>query len=132
MKKKHALTLILMVLVPIIFFTLRDLGLFKLEDVKKERRCRNEESAMEKSLHGEITDKYVDRKNHNFKTIVIGDKTGMEKTSTILATDVSGLFDKLEIGDYIVKESGSLKVVFANKIRQDSIILDYNCSGIYK
>lgn len=127
MKKKHIITLFLMILIPIVFFKLRDFGVFDLEGIKNQKRCMHKERAIKKILSGEIVNKYEDRKNHNIRTLEIKDSTGKSSISTILAVDVSGLFDKLKVGDYISKESSQLMVVYGSGVRKDSIVLKFDC-----
>lgn len=129
MKKKYIITLSLMILIPIVFFKLRDSGVFNLERVKNQKRCLHQEKAMKVTLTGEVVGKYEDKKNHNIRTLEIQDSIGKRYISTMLAVDVSGLYEKLNIGDKINKESNRLMVVFERGNRKDSIVLKFDCEG---
>lgn len=127
MKRKNLVTLISIFLVPIVFFWLRNLGVFNLEETLRKKRCIHQTEAMKASFRGEIVNLYEDKKNHNIRTLVLKDTTGQMIVSTILAVEGSGLYERLNIGDRIIKESGQLVMIVESISRIDSVTLDYDC-----
>jgi hypothetical protein len=132
MKRKHIITTILVVLTPILFFWLRDIGVFDLDETKRKKRCEHQKDAMKESLHGKIINKYEDEKNHNIRTIVINDTTGKVIISTILAVEGSGLYERLKIGDKVIKKPGQLVMIVESASHTDSVMLDYDCYPVTK
>jgi len=125
MKKKHVLTLLLMILIPIVFIQLRDA--FDFEGLKNKKRCQQKDRAMKATVSGELVNKYEDSKNHNIRTLELKDNEGKKLISTILDADVSGLYEKLQVGDRLYKEPSRLMVIYENHIRKDSIALEFDC-----
>lgn len=118
-----------MVIIPFAFITLRDFGVFDLEDAKKKKRCFQMERAMNATLSGEVIGKYEDSGNHNIRTIEVLDSTGNKVVSTILAVDVSGLYDSLRVGDYIHKEQNQLIVSYQKDLQRYSMMLEFDCKN---
>ena len=84
--------------------------------------CREKERARDQSFNGDLKDKYLDSQNHNYRTIVIRTDSGLKK-SWFLTMEQSGVFDKLNIGDSIVKEKGQLTIT----INSINFNLKYDC-----
>jgi hypothetical protein len=69
---------------------------------------------------GVLTNKFVDKKQHNYKKIILKDFNGRESTH-ILDLESGGLYDYLEIGDTIYKKRGELFLKLKRK-KNDTII----------
>jgi hypothetical protein len=69
---------------------------------------------------GFLTNKFVDKKQHNYKKIILKDFNGRESTH-ILDLESGGLYDYLEIGDTIYKKRGELFLKLKRK-KNDTII----------
>ncbi len=57
---------------------------------------------------GLIVDKFIDRKEHNFKKVIINENN--QQRVILFDIEISGLYDFLEIGDSIIKNKGELRV----------------------
>ncbi len=64
--------------------------------------------------NGIIIDKYIDENQHNFKKIIINEE--FKKRTILFNIEIGGIYEYFEIGDSIIKQSGSLQVRI---IRQD-------------
>jgi len=53
-----------------------------------------------------IIDKYLDKNEHSYPTLVVQDKQGHKTINQDLVFDISGLFDYLHIGDTLMKHKG--------------------------
>ena len=69
---------------------------------------------------GVLTNKFVDKKQHNYKKIILKDFNGRESTH-VLDLESGGLYDYLEIGDTIYKKRGELFLKLKRK-KNDTII----------
>jgi hypothetical protein len=69
---------------------------------------------------GVLTNKFVDKEQHNYKKIILKDFNGRESTH-ILDLESGGLYDYLEIGDTIYKKRGELFLKLKRK-KIDTII----------
>jgi len=77
-------------------------------------------------FNGIVNDKIIDKKRHNYKTIILSVKYTLQKI--ILDSDKSGFYDYIKKGDSIIKESGSFEMkVFRNSEIDTTFILDYGC-----
>ena len=108
-------------------FLLSYFDIINIFSSREEIRCERKERAKSMVWDGIIVDKYIDKKNHNAKMLIIDNgEVGLFKTS-ILTIDSSGLFDTVEVGDSIAKYSGELSVRLRS-LRVDTIIvLNYSC-----
>ena len=66
------------------------------------------ESYRIESYSGIIKRKYVDKKQHGYKTIVI-DENYIER-SILLDYEKGGLYNYLQVGDSVIKKENSLKI----------------------
>ena len=91
-------------------------------------RCKDEKFAKEQEFAGILNEKYRNKWMSNIKTIEISSDTSTFK-STFMRNDVSGIFDKLNIGDSLIKKSGNLNV---QVYRDDNLLFEkalvYNCN----
>ncbi|WP_346749927.1 hypothetical protein [Splendidivirga corallicola] len=131
MKRKNIRILILMVLMPVIFFGLKEADILKnlinLDKLKKNKRCQHQEKAASEYWDGIILEKYEDRKNHNIRTLVLKNTENRPIKITELAIDRSDLYDKLKVGDYIKKKQGELIVRVVSDSTESLTRLDYDC-----
>ena len=94
--------------------------------IRKQGTCKEAEN---KEFHieynGVVIKKYIDKTNHNFEIIEIGNKDQIQKI--MMDWDKSGLFEYVKEEDSIIKELNSLEVkVYRNKI-VTTFIIDYQC-----
>lgn len=61
-----------------------------------------------KNVYGKVTEKYKDENNHGAPTIVYENKDGQFKFHVIDWARNSDFWDYLEVGDSIIKPSGTL------------------------
>jgi hypothetical protein len=72
-----------------------------------------EEFFLKAEFNGAITQKYKDRKQHNYETLIIENDTFQQ---TILFDFVmGGLYEFLEVGDTLSKKSGTLDLRLKRK-----------------
>ena len=77
-------------------------------------------------FNGIVENKFIDKKQHNYKIIILFNKSALEKI--ILNTDKSGFYEYIKEGDSIIKETGSYKMKVFKKSKIDTIfILYYGC-----
>ncbi|MEB2780178.1 hypothetical protein U3A58_07215 [Algoriphagus sp. C2-6-M1] len=88
--------------------------------------CETERLAKEEFFKGKLIDKYIDKRNHNYETIIVSFEEN-NYDSRIFVMDQSEAFNSLIIGDSLFKEAGSLQIMLkrANEILEIDLI--YNC-----
>jgi hypothetical protein len=102
--------------------------IFFIYQVQKQPKCSEYyEQEKEISFNGLVIDKYNDKKNHNFPTILI-DESGKQFDYT-LQGDSSGLFEFLMISDSIKKKKGFNEYVVNRSGKKFSFLLDYGCKN---
>lgn len=99
---------------------------FLIYQTLNQKSCRDyfEE---EKSIcfDGVITNKFVDKNEHNYPILIID---GNDETIRYnMTSDLSGLFDFVEIGDEIIKEKGFNQISVKRDIKKVVFFLDYGC-----
>lgn len=87
--------------------------------------CQEMERIQQIPIFAEVTNKYIDSKNHNSKKVVLVDLESSNEFSFYINFEQSGFYDMIEIGDTVKKDNGSLKVRFINKSFEHE--LNYNC-----
>ena len=87
----------LFALVPIVLLLIGNLG--------PSQPCKNKKEFILSAYKAVITDKYLDKKNHNYKTLLYSSN----KKSFIMQffDDTSGYYDYVKIGDTIYKTQNS-------------------------
>ncbi|HNP08494.1 MAG TPA: hypothetical protein PKN99_12755, partial [Cyclobacteriaceae bacterium] len=68
-----------------------------------------------------------DGDNHNAKMVELQSGETILNTS-FLILEVTGVFDQIRVGDFIVKENGSLKLEVKRNNSELDFILDYGCN----
>lgn len=82
----------------------------------KNFSCDSYKDFLKKEVSGIVVDKFVDKPNHNFQTIVI-EKNGKNFNDIDLSIHNSGFFDSVRVGDLIQKIKGdSITYLQRNKI----------------
>jgi hypothetical protein len=61
------------------------------------------------SFRSVLKDKYIDTENHNYKTCILLE--GTDTLTLFLDFDKSGLFNYLEVGDSVFKNSGDSLII---------------------
>lgn len=114
----------------VLFLLLIKLILFLIDlepiDPRNISICRSERLAKEEFFKGKLIDKYRDKRNHNYETIIISFK-GNEYDSRIFVLDQSEAFNSLIIGDSLFKETGSLQIILKRGNEITEIDLVYDC-----
>jgi hypothetical protein len=72
------------------------------------------------SVQGRVIKKFINKENHNDKTIIIKEKYNQENI-LILDADIGGIYDYIVVGDSVVKNNGEL-FVLVNRNGNDTII----------
>lgn len=89
--------------------------------------CRREKYAINETIEGYVVDFYEDSNNHNIRTVEIKRNKKVFK-STIFLHDQSGLYETLEIGNYLKKEKGDLNIFISNDSTSLQVKLEFNCN----
>ena len=79
------------------------------------------------ALRGKVINKYIDKSNHAYKTIVLSKENGINDTLTFLQFDKSNLFLSLRAGDSIVKENDSYVITVYRDTMFSKFTVDYEC-----
>ncbi|MGE4288586.1 MAG: hypothetical protein AB7E36_07855 [Salinivirgaceae bacterium] len=79
----------------------------KLQDSDKSYQLVID-SYRNKSFYGVIVNKYQDKQNHNYKTILISNSGGAK--SVVIEWELGDLYNYLQINDSVIKEKGNLFV----------------------
>lgn len=74
---------------------------------------------------GVVLKRYIDRANHMEKTVKIKSIHG--EKNIFLTFDKSLLFEKIKIGDSIIKHKGSYDVLIKRNEREFTVQIDYKC-----
>ena len=92
--------------------------------------CNDEESLREEYWGGVVSRKFLDSKNHNYRTLEIVDSARSRTRiyRLILSNDKSGLYHYVSEGDSIVKQSGSLAAIVIHDTREREFIIDLGCA----
>lgn len=78
-----------------------------------------------KNFKGKVLRKFVDKKNHNNKTIII--KENESEKIIFLDADIGGVYEYISIGDNLKKNKGEL-FVYINRNNLDTIFnLKFRC-----
>ena len=102
--------------------------IFFVYQIKTQPKCSEYyEQEKEISLNGAVTDKYNDKKNHNFPTVLINEN-GKQLDYT-LQGDSSGLFEFLVISDSIKKKKGFNEYLVLRSGKKYLFLLDYGCKN---
>ncbi|GEM_PF-944904 len=89
----------------------------------EEILCQNYLSKKKLDLKVKVSEKYIDEENRGDKVIVID--LGDSDVDYLLTDDESGLFESIEAGDSIYKQSGSFEYILVNDFRRDTFVLNY-------
>lgn len=96
--------------------------------IKKQGTCQDaEKMELNVEYNGIMLKKYIDKSNHLFEIIEIGNKNRIQKI--MLDWDESGMYEFVEIGDSIVKELNTLEVKVFRKNAKTTFIINYGCSN---
>ncbi len=96
-------------------------------NVASSNMCKAHKKAVKISLDGLLTKKYRDSNDHMVKKLEIRLADGEIVRTSFLASEVSGFFDKIELGDSIIKNEGSLDVLLFRDEKKYVYTLDYMC-----
>jgi len=77
---------------------------------------------------GIVIDKYIDKENHSYNTVVYLSVEDSSAKKIIYPNDKSGLIDYIEVGDSIVKNSNSYSFDIYRNSHKKSILLDFACT----
>ena len=82
----------------------------------------------EKSIEyrGIVIDKFIDKENHLYKTIVLSNNN-IENKVIIPSRDNSGLFNYLKLGDSVVKNPETLSIKIYRKKILRTLTIDFDC-----
>jgi len=76
-----------------------------------------------------IIDKYIDKKEHSYPTLIYKDLKGNRIIDQNLVHDVSGFFNFVSIGDTLIKQKNGISINIKNTKTDTIYILDYGCNG---
>lgn len=95
-----------------------------MKDFAKVDGYDYEEQFRKTQWNGIVTDKYIDKPNHSYQTIEIKDGKNL-KTIQNWVLFQNGNFEKIEIGDSIVKKQGLVNVKLYKQGEELELIVDY-------
>jgi len=100
--------------------------IFFVYQTKKLPSCEEYyEQEKEISYNGVITDKFIDKRNHNYHIIKIDEEGKIIDYN--LSSDLSGLFKFLEVGDQVIKKKGTNNIIILRNGEKTLFMLDYGC-----
>ena len=76
--------------------------------------------------NGRVVAKYLDKANHNSKTLELS----MKGEKVNLDWDLSGLYEFVEVNDSIVKDTGNYEVRIYRDSDEYKFIIDYGCDNL--
>ena len=117
-KKPKKISLILGLLT-IIFF------IFLAKERTKEDCIRIKKKYVNKEYNGIINRKFEDKENHALPTLIIKEENQPKIFGSF--RDISGLYEYTQVGDSIIKEKGSLKVMIIRDDIDTIFKLDFDC-----
>ena len=110
---------------PIVFFLIIA-PLFFYYHVSKSSSCADLFKIEKNNTYsGVVLKRYIDRANHMEKTVKINSTHG--EKNIFLTFDKSLLFDKIKVGDSIIKQSGSYDVLIKRSEKEFTVQIDYKC-----
>ncbi|WP_066633004.1 hypothetical protein [Labilibacter marinus] len=89
-------------------------------------RCEYEEQFRQTQWAGIISNKYIDKINHSYKTIEIENDGKLQKIQNWVLFQ-NGNFEQIEIGDSMVKTQGLVNVKLFKNDKELELIVDYGC-----
>ena len=93
-------------------------------------RCDVFNEFLSLNYNGIIVNKYIDHSNHSTRTIIIKNlNDSAEQTFDLLDWDETGVFDKLNKNDTIVKRLGSDTLYQKDKNGNAEYILTFGCKN---
>ena len=109
------------------------LGFIILRFVKPELFIHNESvvcfemnSTKGVALNAVVERKYLDYSNHNYPAVEFRSLIDKRLIKVHFINERGGFYTNIQIGDTVVKASGSLDVFSSNKTLHDSLV--YNCN----
>ena len=78
------------------------------------------------NLQGVVLNKFINKENHNDKTVIVKEKYGLENI-LILDADIGGVFNYIEVGDSLVKKDGDLFLLINRNGRDTIIDFKFRC-----
>lgn len=86
--------------------------------------CSEYEDMITESIKGTVIDKYIDNKNHNYKTIVL--REAEESRKKVLTQGYASLYKQIQIGDSLKKNINEDFYIIKSKKRKNSKIVFRN------
>jgi hypothetical protein len=75
-----------------------------------------------------IVDKYIDKKEHSYPTLICKDLKANRIVNHNLVHDVSGFFKFVSIGDTLIKQKNEIGINIKNAKTDTIYVLDYGCN----
>ena len=85
--------------------------------------CGSETKFRELHFDNTLQGKYIDKSQHNYQTIEIGDRK-----IYVMHYEKSNFYDFIEIGDSLYKPNGSLKMKVVRLDFDTSFVIDFGCN----
>jgi hypothetical protein len=97
--------------------------------MKKNVRCDAYDEFLQMSLNGVVIQKYIDYKQHSYKTILVKNFENQTVEKILLDFDLSELYNNINVTDTIYKEVHN-DSVFRGRNGQKILIskVDFGCS----
>lgn len=90
------------------------------------KKCEHELEAKAMAFSGRVTAKYKD--DRTFRWIEFY-KNGETEKVGVFVSEVNDAFGKVAVGDSLVKEQGTLRLIIIRNDEEYNIILDYGCNN---
>lgn len=115
-----------MMVISFILMTLTIIVFISIAKRTSIKDCISQENFLKTTKYkGIISGKYENANKHYLPTLEI--KEGNQKKVFESFRDISGIYDFAQIGDSIIKDSGTLKIEIIRNNKGNNFIIDLNC-----
>jgi len=97
---------------------------FGIVESPDEWRCKSYNEYLAHQTNGRVIDKFIDKENHSFKTLIIKNNN-TEDAETEIPLWINDFYEKTEIGDTVIKQNNSAYVLIKN-MHKSIVLADTN------
>ena len=118
MENKIKYIIVSVCIIPILF-------LFTYSLFQPPHLCNLYTEFKESNYQGIVVDKYIDKENHNTRTIII--KSNEEIFTMILPRDTSSFYTTVILGDTVIKKAGYEFIAIKNNLSVMKFNISWGC-----
>jgi len=122
--KRYFIELIVILLLIFVFTILNVFNVFDKSD--NEFACSTQKGFTGKRYSGIVERKFIDKKNHWTKTIVIRERS-LKLSIYDFSHDRNNIFSLISVGDTLIKEINSKNIIIKGGQLDTVILVDYGC-----